>query len=176
MQRFSDEANIYLLGRTEFRRRFPSNSVPGRPSVACLIDYAPSGNTTPIRRVRFNPPPSTFLTIPYAYITSNLVVSSLGVAQTQFSADADEPIVPLRYRHAIVFHALYHWFRDKKDDSRSQEAKAEYTDIMLRISGDVEVGASRPQISPRVSYYASRARRPYSRGRYDSSGRFDRGE
>jgi hypothetical protein len=178
MQRFSEECNISLIGRTEFRRRSPSNSVPGRPSTACLIDYAPSGNTTPIRRVRLNPPPSTFTTIPYAYITSNLAVSSAGVAATALSADSDEPIVPLRYRHAIVFHALYHYYRDKKDDSRSQEAKAEYTDIMLRISGDVEVGASRPQIRPRVSPYAARARTPYGggRGRYDIGGRFDRGE
>jgi hypothetical protein len=69
-----------LLGRgadrpdqeDEFRRRYPTNSRPGTPSVACIIDSAPSGNTTPVRRVRFQPPPSTAMTIPYTYITSNL--------------------------------------------------------------------------------------------------------
>lgn len=175
-QVFSDELEIELIGRTEFRRRYPTNSVPGRPKVATIIDYAPSGNTTPIRRVRFYPPPSTTLTIPYTYVTSNLAVSSTGTAAANLSANADEPIVPLRYRHAIVLHALYNWYRDKRDDSRSQEAKAEYTDLMLRIGGDYEVGANRPQLRPRASLYAGRARRPWrgGSGRYDLNGRFDR--
>src|SRR5262249_33428580 len=137
----------------------------------------PSGNTTPIRRVRFSPPPSTAMTIPYAYITANLAVSSTGVAATTLSGDTDEPIVPLRYRHAIVFHALYPWYPDKADDSRSDQAKTEYTDIMLRVAADVEVGATRPQIRPRVSMYARRAQRPWRNGssrRYDVNGRFDR--
>ena len=177
-QTFSDEKSIDLISRTEFRRRYPNNVNTGRPSVACINDFSPSGNVTPIRRVRFAHPPSTAMTIPYTYITSNLVVSSAGVAAAQFSADADEPIIPLRYRHALVFHALYHWFRDKKDDTRSQEARAEYTDIMLRISADNEVGANRPQLRPQLSAYSSRARRPWSGGgrRFDLNGRFDRME
>lgn len=176
IQRFSDQVPIDLIGRTEFRRRYPTNSVPGRVSVATLVDYAPSGNTTPIRRVRFHPPPSTAMTVPYTYITANLAVSSAGVAATSLSAATDEPIVPLRYRHVIVLHALSSWYRDKKDDTRSEQAKAEYTDAMLRIMGDVEIGASRPQIRPRVSGYARRAKRPYSSSgqRYDINGRFDR--
>lgn len=165
-QRFSDEIDIELIGRTEFRRRFPTNSVPNRPSVATVIDFAPSGTTAPIRRVRFAPPPSTAMTIPYSYITSNLAVSSAGVGQTSLSANSDEPIIPLRYRHALVFHALYHLYRDRKDDSRSQEARAEYTDLVLRMISDTEVGGVRPQIQPRVSGYARSARRPYSRGGY----------
>ncbi len=175
-QTFSDECSIELIPRTEFRRRYPNNVTTGRPRVACIVDYAPSGNTTPIRRVRFNQPSSIAMTVPYSYITSNLAVSSAGAAQTSLSATTDEPIVPLRYRHAIVFHALYHWYRDKKDDTRSAEAKAEYTDIMLRISSDFEVGANRPQIRPRISHYARAAKRPYrgGGGRFDINGRFDR--
>ena len=177
-QIFSEEAGIELIGRTEFRRRYPTNSTPGVPKVACIIDSAPSGNTTPIRRVRFYPPPSTNLLVPYTYVTSNLAVSSAGVAAANLSATTDEPIVPLRYRHAIVLHALYNWYRDKRDDARSGEAKGEYTDLMLRIGADYEVGANRPQIRPRVSPYASRARRPWSGNskRYDDGGRFDRME
>lgn len=177
-QRFSDQFPIDLISRTEFRRRYPANSVPSRPSVASIIDFAPSGNTTPLRRVRFHPPPSTVLRIPYTYITGNLAVSSAGVAAANLSANSDEPIVPLRYRHAIVFHALYHWYRDKKDDTRAESARAEYTDLMLRITSDYEVGAVRPQIRPRTSGYARRAKRPYSGAgrRYDVNGRFDRME
>ena len=178
MRTFSDECDIPLISRTEFRRRFPNNVTPGRPRAACIVDYAPSGSVSPVRRVAFAQPPSTAMTIPYDYITSLLAVSSAGAGQEELSADADEPIVPLRYRHAIVFHALYHWYRDKKDDARSQEARAEYTDIMTRISADVEVGAKRPQLAPMVSPYAAKARRPWSSGgmRYDINGKFDRME
>ena len=174
LRRFSSEANIDLIGRSEFRRRFPSNSVPSSyPSVACINDFAPSGSTTAIRRVQFSPPPSGNLTIPYTYITSNLAISTLGAAAANLSADTDEPIIPLRYRHALLYHALYHWYRDKKDDTRSAEAKGEYTDIMLRIVGDVEIGANRPQIQPRLGGYARRAKRPWSGA---SSRRFDMGK
>lgn len=167
LQQFSFQIPIDLISRNEFRRRYPTNSVPGTPTVACIIDLAPSGNTTAVRHVRFERPPSIAMNIPYAYITSNLVTTSAGVAQTQLVNDTDEPVMPLRYRHAIIFHALQHWYRDKKDDTRSQEAKAEYTDIMMRIMSDVEVGGVRPQIRPRISSYAVGARRPW-RGGYGS--------
>jgi hypothetical protein len=179
IQVFSDQMSIDLISRTEFRRRYPTNTIPGRPTVATLLDFAPSGNTTPIRRVKFAPPPNDFLIIPYAYITGNLAVSSVGVGAANLSAATDEPIVPLRYRHALVLHALYHWMRDKKDDTRSQEAKAEYTDIMTRISLDQEIGSARPQLRPRVSGYVRAAKSPYrgrSGRRYDTGGRFDRNE
>lgn len=165
VQHFSEETSIDLMPRTEFRRRFPSNSIPGRgPYVATILDFAPSGNTTPIRRVKFAPPPNDYRLIPYAYITSHLAVSSAGTGQTSLSADADEPIVPLRYRHAIILHACYNWYRDRKDDSRSQEVKAEYTDIMTRIALDQEIGSPRPQLRPRVSGYVRSARRPWGGG------------
>ena len=160
-QTFSDECNIELIGRTEFRRRYPNNVTTGRPRVACIVDSAPSGNTTPVRRVKLYQPSSTAMTIPYSYITSNLAVSAAGAAQTNLSATTDEPIVPLRYRHAILYHALAAWYRDKKDDTRGQEAKSEYTDLMMRVGADYEVGAVRPQFRPRVSHYADRARRPW---------------
>ncbi len=177
MQRFSLEASVDLISRTEFRRRFPSNSICNRPSVATILDFAPSGNTTPIRRVKFAPPPNDFFQIPYTYVTSYLAVSAAGAAQANMSADTDEPIVPLRYRHAIFYHALYSWYRDKKDDTRSQEARAEYVDIMTRIMMDTEVGAVRPQLRPRVSGYVRNAKSPYSRGGGSrrGPGRFDRG-
>ena len=173
MQRFSLEASVDLISRTEFRRRFPINSTLGRPSVATILDFAPSGSVTPIRRVKFAPAPNDFYQIPYTYVTGNLAVSSSGTAAANLSADTDEPIVPLRYRHAILYHALAAWFRDKKDDTRSQEAKAEYVDIMTRIMMDTEVGSVRPQLRPRVSGYVNQAKRPYTRG--GTRGRFDRG-
>jgi len=178
LQQFSDVLNIPVISRTEFRRRFPTNDVTGRPTVACLLDYAPSANTTPIRRVRFASPPNAFMQIPYAYITSMLATDSAGTAQANLAANSDEPIVPLRYRAAIFYKALAMFYRDKKDDGRSQEAAGEYTDIMSRIIMDTEVGGVRPKLEPRITSYVRAARRPYSRGgggrRYDINGRFDR--
>lgn len=173
LQSFDDNREIPLIGRTEFRRRYPRNKTPGKPKVATIIDLPFSGDTTPVRKIRFAAPTDDAYLIPYTYITSNLATDSSGTAQAQLSADSDEPIVPLRYRHAIVFHALYHWYR-KKDDTRSQEAKAEYVDLMTRIVGDQEIGANRPRLMPRVSNYRSRARRPYrNSGKYTSGSSFD---
>jgi hypothetical protein len=171
IQQFSDAMEIVLISRTEARRRYTNNTVPGRPKVASIVDYAPSGNTTPIRRVQLFPPPNDYLLIPYSYVTSLLATSSAGVGQTSMSASSDEPIVPLRYRHAIVYHALYSWYRDRKDDQRSQEAKSEYNDIMLRISMDQDIGAPRPRLQPRIGSYVRAAKSPYRRG----GGRFDKG-
>ena len=159
---FDTNDDISIISRTDFRRRYPRNSTRGKPRVVTIVDKPFSGNTTRVRKVRMHQPPDAVYQIPYAYVTDELAVSSSGTAQTQLSADADEPIVPLQYRHVIVFHALYHWYRDKKDDDRSEEAKAEYVELMLRITGDSEIGSPRPQIRPRLASYARAARRPYS--------------
>jgi hypothetical protein len=161
-QTFDSNRDIDLIGRAEFRRRYPRNKVTGKPLVATIIDHPPSGDTTPVRKVRFWKPPSEAYMIPYAFITNKLAVSSSGTAQANLSADTDEPILPLGFRYAIVLHALYHAYRDKSDDARSQEVKREYTDIMLRITGDQEIGASRPRFQPRRGPYVNRAQRPYS--------------
>lgn len=178
-QSFFDAQEIDLIGRTEFRRRYPRNKVPGKPMVATIIDKAFSGDTTPIRKIRFWRPPDAAYVIPYNFVSSNLAVTSAGVEQVNLISDDDEPIVPLQYRHAIVFNALYHWYRDKLDDDRSAPAKAEYQGIMNRIGIDQEIGRPRPQFAPRISHYATRARSPYRRGggsgRYTTGSSFDRG-
>lgn len=161
IQQFSDRISIDLIGRTEFRRRYPRSYLTGRPTVATLIDRPPSGNTTPVRKVRFYRSPDKAYTIPYSYITENLVVSSTGTGQTAFSADDDEPIVPKRYRYIIIVKALYWWYRDKKDDTRSAEVLSEYGSLMQRAMADTEIGASRPIIRPRIAHYRRRAKRPY---------------
>lgn len=175
----SGHRGIDLVGRSDFRRRFGSNDIPGRPKQATIIDLAPSGNTTPRRRIVFSPPPDVAYQLKYSYVTSNLVTASDGTAQVSLSADADEPIVPPRYRHVILLHALYNWYRDKKDDDRAQEARAEYIDLVSRIAADNEIGSQNTRIQPRQSPYKSRARRPWGggkRGRFDFDNRFDRME
>jgi hypothetical protein len=70
------------------------------------------------------------------------------------------------------------WYRDKKDDVRSQEVMNEYSKIMLRIISDNEIGGARPQFRPRMGLYRRRAVRPWggSGSRYDINGEFDRFE
>ena len=172
LQNFDANGDIDLIGRTEFRWRYPRSKVTGKPKVATIIDRAPVGGTTPERRVRFWKPTDQAYLIPYAYVTSQLATSSAGTAQTQLSADTDQPIVPLYGRHAIMFHGLYHWYKDKRDDTRRLDAKADYTDIILRLVGDQEIGRSQPRFQPRISPYAGRARAPF-RGR--RGGRFTTG-
>ena len=163
LTQFSAPFNIELLGRTEFRRRFVNNFITGRPSCATIVDLAFSGNTTPVRKVLFAKPPDRAYSIPYNYATSNLAVSTAGAAQRQLSADDDEPIVPLRYRHVITLHALKEWYRDQKDDDRFAAVKQEYEQLLLRVVGDTEIGQSHPYLRPDVVGYARRAQRPYSR-------------
>jgi hypothetical protein len=247
-QSFDEGCSIDLIGRTEFRRRFPRNKTPGKPHTATMIDtsfaasetgtittFAASGATKTTvtsaahglrngdqitisgttsynggylvsnvvvpnkfdilvafvandatgtwvktsvhqRRLKLAPPPSDAYAIPYAYVTANLAVTVAGAEQMHLETDTDEPIIPVRYRHAIVYHALANWLAWKQDDARSQEAANEYTKIMLRIVSDNEIGGARPQIRPRVAPYRSRARRPWDGGgrRYDLNGKFDR--
>lgn len=179
-QAFDTGRTIKLIGRQDFRRYYPRNRIPSTiVRHATLLDLPFSGSADPVRKVQLAPPPSNVQIIHYDYITSNVAVSAAGVASDTLDADTDEPILPLRWRHLIVFHALYHWYRDRKDDPRSQEAKAEYEQLKERMLGDHEVGQQRPSIAPRSSIYRARARRPWrggNRGRYDLNGEFDRME
>jgi hypothetical protein len=178
-QIFSPDMGIQLIPRHEFRRRFPVIRVSGRPRVACLVDTVSSASDlTPVRKVILYPYPDQEYLIPYTFVTANIAVSSAGAGQTSLSADSDTPIMYLRYRHAIIFHALYHWYRDKKDDARSEQAKAEYTDIMMRIVNDQDIATHMTtKMSPTGGGYQRAAYRPYSLGAgsriYDLSDDFD---
>lgn len=176
MQFFDKDMSIALMDRREFRMRYPRNKNTGKPRVGTLFDRAFSGDTTPRRRIAFKDPPDKAYLLPYNFITNKLAVQSDGTEAEELSSDDDEPIVPLRYRHAIVFHALYHWYRDKKNDSRSQEARAEYVDMMTRIASDNEIGGVKPKLRPTTKGYMSRSRSPYRRrtSRYVTGDRFDR--
>jgi len=177
---FDTGRNIKLLGRQDFRRLYPRNRVPTtRIRHATILDLPPSGSTAPVRKVQFAPPPSDVQFIHYDYVTRNVVVTAAGAAAENFTDDTDEPILPLRWRHLIVYHALFNWYRDRKDDPRSQEVKAEYEQLKERLLGDSEVGQQRPSVAPRAIIYRSRAKRPWrggARSGFDTAGEFDRME
>lgn len=174
--RFDARGEIEIMDRREFRRRFTVYSAPGIVVAAAIFDAPFSGSTSPRRRVRFFRPPSESRYIPYAYVTANLAVSSAGVEQTQLVEDSDEPIVPLYARHLIVLKALEHWYRDKKNDARSQLVQAEYGDGVARLLTSVEVGTQHPSLSPRLQSYTRKAKTPYRPGRsrrYTTGNTFD---
>lgn len=178
LQSFSNAMEIPFISRTEFRRAYPRNNTTGRPQIATLITKGPSGSVALRRRVRLARPPSDTFLIPYTFVTNKLAVSAAGAEATDLSSDDDEPIVPLSYRHAIVLHALWHWYRDKKDDARSQEVAQEWSNLMQRIVGDVEIGVTpNPRLQPRMGMYRRRARRPWrggtATGRHVTGSRFD---
>ena len=140
------------------------------------MDRSFVGNVIPVRRVRFYRPPSEAFVIPYSFVTNKFAVTSSGVAAQSLSDDSDEPIVPFAYRHCIVLHALYNWYRDKKDDDRATTAKREYEQLMERIASATEVGGIRPRIEPRMGPYRRAASLPYrsgNNGRYTTGDRFD---
>lgn len=169
---FSEEYKIELIGPKEFYRKFVRNSVRQAPRYATLITLAPSGSAAVRRRVVFGPAPDKAYTIPYRYTTTSLAVSSGGTEQATMTATTDEPIVPMRYRQAIVLNALYHWYRDRKDDVRSQEVKAEYDAFILRITQDVTpVVEDRLRFVPAIQTLGV-ARRRHGR-RYSTDSRFD---
>jgi hypothetical protein len=163
LRNFSTDLNIPLIDRRESRLSYPRNDVSGQPRVATSFIRPFSSSSALRHTVAFHPYPSAAYSIPYWYVTNNLAVTSAGVEQERLSSDTDEPIVPHQYRHVIVFHALYHFYRDLKDDVRSQEAKAEYIDLVTRICGDaVGVGDNRPRFLVPRSHSARRQR--YSTG------------
>jgi len=167
LRTFSEERHISLIGDQDFRKWFGRNDIAGIPKAATHIQLEFSGTTSPRNRVVLSPHPNDEMQIPYWYVTNNLAVTSAGVAQARMSSDNDEPIVPRQYRHAIVFWALYHYYRDFKDDARSQEAKAEYVDLMTRVTGDTKTGQQRPRF-----IVLNRGLTPV-RQRFDTGNRFD---
>lgn len=152
-RQFTTAYTLPVISRRDFYQRFPRNSVTGLPQVGTIIDLAPSGSVSRVPRVLLHPPPDTVYNIPYWYQTTNLALSSTGTAQTQLSADADEPIIPLRYRQMLVFYAIREWYRDRKDDARSQEAGAGYEDLVKRAANDSEPERDHPRMQVRSWQY-----------------------
>lgn len=170
MRNFSTDLNIPFIGPMEFRRAYPRNSYRAKPKVATLIQLGFSANTTPRYRVVLAPTPDDEYSIPYNYITSYLAVTDTGTEQTQLVNDTDEPIIPLQFRHVIPLHVMVHWYIHLMDDlPRANAIKAEYAELMQRMSGNTNVGQDRPRISVDYRKYFGQHRR----GRFEIESEFD---
>ena len=174
-RRFSTAFNIPIIGRNLFRRLYPKPNIAGTPKVATLLDKPFSGSTAPRFKIQFYPYPSGNFVIPYSYITSNLAVSESGVEAPSMVNDNDEPALPVHYRNAIVSFAISKWYRDKKDDNRSDAAKADYIDEINRIVGDQRIGANTvAQVTPMAGMYNNRSLYGGGRGRrFSTNNSFD---
>jgi hypothetical protein len=161
-------------GYTYYRRL----AVVTTDSLANIDTLTLFGGGTAQRKIRFHHPPSTAQLIPYNYITRYLAVDANGNRLEQMREDTDEPIVPHRFRTAIVLRGLYWWYRDRLDDARSAEVIQEYDSWVGRMAGDNEIGDVRPKFRPNMTPYYRRARKPWSGTgrRFDINGRFDRME
>jgi len=157
-RRFSPAFNLPIIGRNDFRRMYPKPNRSGTPKVVTILDKPFSGSTTPVLIVQFFPSPNTNFIIPYSYITKNLAVSSAGVEALSMTDDTDEPALPVQYRQALVWFAISQWYRDKKDDTRSESAKTDYQECVNRIVGDQRIGANTGvHIQPRAGLYDQRS-------------------
>ena len=150
LRQFSDVMNIECLGSQDFYKRFPRNSSrSGTPTKCTIIELGPQSSTDWQPRVVFHPYPDAAHSIPYRYMTRYLAVTSAGVAQLEMSSDTDEPIIPVRYRHILLSYSKFIWYRDQKDDARSQEAYQEYVDGVKRIADDSSHQRDFARIVPR---------------------------
>lgn len=175
-RKFSDAMVLPVLTRQEFYRQYPRNTVTGKPRVCTILELGPGTTVAARPRVLLHPAPDQVYNIPYRYITTNLAVESGGTGVTNLANDTDEPIIPLRYRHVIVFYAIAQWYRDRKDDARWSEANGEYVDLVRRMAGDTSTERDRPLLSHNRRAYL-RGTSGYSNrgGRYSTGTWFDEG-
>ena len=170
---FSPAMALEVLDRQEFYRRYPTNSRTGTPTICTVIDLGPGATVAPRPRVVFHPAPDSAMSIPYRYNTRNLAVSSAGAAAENLSADTDEPIIPVRYRHVLVFYALYQWYRDRKDDPRAQLAQQEYVELLQRITNDTSPERDIPKLRTNRRRYAAGVAGYMRSSRYTTGTAFD---
>jgi len=88
---FDNGSRIELVGRGEFRRRFPRNNVAGKPTHATLIDEgaedSSAANVAPSRSLRFSRPPDAIYNIPYSYVTSNVSYAAGAMGHFTFTGN-----------------------------------------------------------------------------------------
>ena len=178
IRQFSSAYTIPVIPRKDFYARYPRNSTLALPRVCTIIELGSggAGATTDWRpRVVFHPAPDKVYSIPYRYMTRNLAVQGADptVGLVNMSANNDEPIVPVRYRHALTEYALYLWYRDLKDDQRAQMALQTYEQLVARMAGDTEPQADHVRFVPRRAAYRTAGPRRTTHQRYGTGTAFD---
>jgi hypothetical protein len=136
--------------RTRFRREYPATAVTGKP--VGRVHRGPRlrvGNTTPIRRVAaFGAAGCVNYSIPYSFVTNKLAVTSAGVALESLVRRRRRAHRPAAISHAITFMPSTTGIGTRRTTSaRAEAVKSEFVDLMIRITGDTEIGERRPVIA-----------------------------
>ena len=154
MKFLDEDRTITLVGAQEFERIYPRNERRGKPQLATIKELGPSGSVSLRPRLVLGPAPDAVYVIPYRYSTTLLAVSSAGAGAANLSADADQPIVPLKYRPAIVAKALELWFDSREKGSElAARWKGKYDEMMLRARSETGQAEDRPRIRLNVGHY-----------------------
>lgn len=160
---FDEDRTIRLIGSQDNYWRYSRNSVRSAPKYATLIELGPSTSVSLRRRVVFGPAPDKQYIIPYRYYTTNLAVTTTGTGSANLTSDADQPIIPLRWRQGLVYKALQLWHLSRQKNAEMATFwGGEYTTLMLRARAAHGPADDRPVIRPRVAGYFENARRPWS--------------
>ncbi len=160
---FDQDRKIELIGPQEFYRKFPRNRAKSFPQAATLIEIGPSGSADLRRRIIFGPAPDKVYTVPYRFYTTDLAISSGGTAQVNMSADTDQPIIPIRFRQAIVWKALELWFSTRQKNAiLATENRGRYDVVVLRARQAHGPADDRPRIVPDTAATWSRTRYPWT--------------
>ena len=175
LRHFDEDRRIPLIGAQQFYAMYARNTQRGAPRAATIIELGPSGSAALRPRVVFGPAPDKTYIFPYRYQTTNLAVSSAGVAAANMSADADQPIVPLTYRMGVVYKGLELWFASRqKNAALSADFGGRYTTLMLRARQRTDESKDKPQLRPQMNSYWAHARQPWrSAQRYDGNEAWD---
>jgi hypothetical protein len=175
-QNIQGDIQIPIISTHDFNRMYVRNDVTGDPRIATFQDRTFSGSTARVQRLVLNPAPSKAYTIRYRYVTSNIAVTTGGVEATALVNDNDEPIIPIRYREAISLYAIYLWMAYRKDDQRSQMAKAGFDEMVCIVKADYGAPQPRPRMNMTkpVPQYGSRGRGGrHGRRRFQTGSEFD---
>jgi hypothetical protein len=142
-QKMIGDIEIPVIQNDKFFRAYVRNDILGQPRVATVIDREFGSDTSRVQKIVFSPSPNDSWLVRYRYATTYLAVDSSGTEKTQLVDDTDEPIIPLKYRHVIVLHALKMGYLTTKDDNRYQAVGHEYNELIQRMK--VDTGAADPQ-------------------------------
>ena len=114
---------IELVDRITFDKMIPDPDNTGTPTYAYLAGMVTSGAAKGAWQLSFYPLPSAVVNIQgRGYSTV-----------TELSADADIPLLPVKWHNALVFLALALYGHDYIDDSRVQSAAAKSKEIMKEM-------------------------------------------
>ena len=135
---------VELLGIHEFRRRWPSRSVVGRPVRGFI--YRDTADTTNPWKVWLDPPPDN----------SRLYDLDYRQEFTDLSAATDQPLMPVKYQIPLFRHALLSVGYDFMDDRRAEREWIFYQQVIQHMLSDFPQGAKKPSFAPDVRHLDTR--------------------